>query len=104
VEPHKCHSTGPRSRAPIASSCVSMSVKMSKDDLGQTIPGFLKKAYEIFSNPEFSDMCGWNSAGDSVVIKKVYPLPYVLVSVGHMRMHGIRADHAAVPLLDRTVF
>jgi hypothetical protein len=45
-------------------------VRMS-DDKNSPIPGFLRKAFEIFSTPEFSDMCGWNAAGDSVVIKKV---------------------------------
>jgi hypothetical protein len=36
-----------------------------------SVPGFLSKTFEIFSNPEFSDMCGWGSNGETIVISKV---------------------------------
>jgi len=35
------------------------------------IPGFLTKTFEIFSNEEYSDLCGWGENGDTIVIKKV---------------------------------
>jgi hypothetical protein len=36
-----------------------------------TIPGFLTKTFEIFSNDEFEDLCGWGENGDTIIIKKV---------------------------------
>ena len=35
------------------------------------IPGFLLKTYEIFNTPEYSNLCGWGSNGETIVIKKI---------------------------------
>lgn len=32
--------------------------------------GFLGKAYQIFDNPSWEDVCGWGANGDTVVIRK----------------------------------
>lgn len=32
--------------------------------------GFLAKAYQIFDNPSWSDVCGWGQNGETVVIRK----------------------------------
>lgn len=32
--------------------------------------GFLAKAYQIFDNPVWSDICGWGQGGETVVIRK----------------------------------
>lgn len=36
-----------------------------------SVPGFLTKTFEIFSNPEYSDCCGWGPNGETIVIRKV---------------------------------
>nr|CCA14258.1 cleavage induced conserved hypothetical protein [Albugo laibachii Nc14] len=33
------------------------------------LPAFLSKTFEIFNLPEFSDMCGWNSTGDTIIVR-----------------------------------
>lgn len=35
------------------------------------IPGFLTKTYEIFSNPEYAECCGWGENGESIVVIKI---------------------------------
>lgn len=32
--------------------------------------GFLAKAYQIFDNPAWSEICGWGEGGETVVIRK----------------------------------
>ncbi|KDO31084.1 hypothetical protein SPRG_19605 [Saprolegnia parasitica CBS 223.65] len=32
------------------------------------LPAFLSKTFEIFSRSDFSHICGWNSAGDTIII------------------------------------
>ncbi|CAM9355822.1 unnamed protein product, partial [Hapterophycus canaliculatus] len=34
------------------------------------VAGFLAKAYQIFDNPVWSDICGWGHGGETVVIRK----------------------------------
>jgi len=34
-----------------------------------TIPGFLTKTYEIFSNSEYERVCSWGPSGDTIVIR-----------------------------------
>ncbi len=36
-----------------------------------SVVGFLTKTYEIFSNPEFIDCCGWGPDGTTIEIKKI---------------------------------
>lgn len=43
-------------------------VEMSKMT---SVPGFLTKTYEIFSTPEYYDICSWGVNGDTIIIKKV---------------------------------
>lgn len=34
------------------------------------VAGFLSKAYQIFDNPTWSDVCGWGQGGETVVIRQ----------------------------------
>ena len=36
-----------------------------------TIPGFLSKTYDIFTNKEFENICGWGARGETIIIKKI---------------------------------
>ncbi|CAN0037980.1 unnamed protein product, partial [Phaeothamnion confervicola] len=36
------------------------------------IPAFLAKAFDIFSNPEFENECGWSPNGESIIIKDAH--------------------------------
>ncbi|CCI40698.1 unnamed protein product [Albugo candida] len=33
------------------------------------LPAFLSKTFEIFNLPEFTDMCGWNATGDTIIVR-----------------------------------
>lgn len=57
------------SRASAAGGGSSGSLK--DDGKKSNIPGFLTKTFEIFSNEEFEDLCGWGENGDTIIIKKV---------------------------------
>jgi hypothetical protein len=39
--------------------------------MSTSVPGFLTKTFEIFSTPEYGDICGWGPNGDTIIIKKV---------------------------------
>ncbi|RLN82229.1 hypothetical protein BBJ28_00018311 [Nothophytophthora sp. Chile5] len=32
------------------------------------LPAFLSKTFEIFSMPEFANVCGWNTTGDTIIV------------------------------------
>ena len=36
-----------------------------------SVPGFLTKTFDIFSNPNYSEMCGWGANGETIVIRRV---------------------------------
>ncbi|TDH73170.1 uncharacterized protein CCR75_003018 [Bremia lactucae] len=35
------------------------------------LPAFLSKTYEIFSMPEFLQVCGWNANGDTIIVSQL---------------------------------
>lgn len=35
------------------------------------LPAFLSKTYDIFSMPEFSQVCGWNATGDTIIVSQL---------------------------------
>mgnify|MGYP003385082547 CR=1 FL=1 len=35
------------------------------------VPGFISKAYEIFTNPQYSDCCSWGRDGQTIIITNV---------------------------------
>jgi heat shock transcription factor 1 len=43
-----------------------------KEDLAEekdsVLPAFLSKTFEIFSRADFASICGWNAAGDTIII------------------------------------
>jgi len=42
------------------------------DAKGSTrVPGFINKTFEIFSNGTYPNLCGWSTAGDTIVIHKI---------------------------------
>ncbi|CAM9786865.1 unnamed protein product, partial [Scytosiphon promiscuus] len=43
---------------------------LAKGSKRSNVAGFLAKAYQIFDNPAWSDICGWGQGGDTVVIRK----------------------------------
>jgi hypothetical protein len=45
--------------------------------MSTSVPGFLTKTFEIFSTPEYGDICGWGPNGDTIIIKKVALLQFV---------------------------
>ncbi|OQR81263.1 hypothetical protein ACHHYP_16605 [Achlya hypogyna] len=42
--------------------------EVGKDDKDAVLPAFLSKTFEIFSRPDFAAICGWNPAGDTIII------------------------------------
>jgi len=43
--------------------------------------GFLTKTFEIFSNIEYADLCGWGPKGDTIYVRKVNQLRKMLVII-----------------------
>lgn len=39
------------------------------------VPGFLIKTFSLISDPDHKDICGWNEAGDTLIIKQVDQFP-----------------------------
>lgn len=35
------------------------------------LPAFLSKTFEIFSMPEFANICGWNASGDTIIVSQL---------------------------------
>lgn len=35
------------------------------------LPAFLSKTFEIFSMPEFANICGWNANGDTIIVSQL---------------------------------
>ena len=55
---------------------------MDDDDKKSTsVPGFLTKTFDIFSNPAYQDLCGWNESGDMITIKRVFAV-FMSIVVG----------------------
>ncbi len=49
----------------------SGSILDSPKKVDATIQPFLRKAYEIVSNPEYSDICSWGENDDTIIVKRV---------------------------------
>eukprot|EP00752_Nemacystus_decipiens_P011358 g10092.t1 len=43
---------------------------LAKGEKRSNVAGFLAKAYQIFDNPAWSEICGWGEGGETVVIRK----------------------------------
>eukprot|EP00903_Cladosiphon_okamuranus_P018910 g17392.t1 len=43
---------------------------LAKGEKRSNVAGFLAKAYQIFDNPTWSEICGWGEGGETVVIRK----------------------------------
>jgi len=51
--------------------CMNMNTNTSMEEREENIvlPAFLSKTFEIFSREDFAPICGWNAAGDTIVIR-----------------------------------
>ncbi|KAF1319605.1 Heat shock transcription factor, other eukaryote, partial [Globisporangium splendens] len=43
----------------------------SADNKHVMLPAFLSKTFEIFSMQEFSNICGWNASGDTIIVSQL---------------------------------
>lgn len=43
----------------------------STDNKHVMLPAFLSKTFEIFSMQEFSNICGWNASGDTIIVSQL---------------------------------
>ena len=42
-----------------------------RGDASTRVPGFVSKAFEIFSDGQHGDICGWGREGKTVVVRRI---------------------------------
>ena len=68
-----------------------------------SVPGFLTKTYEIFSNPEYADCCGWGPTGETIIIRKVFDTFHLLSRIIILIIHSMYI-YMYLIFLDRSFF
>ncbi|KAL0589729.1 hypothetical protein ABG067_002278 [Albugo candida] len=60
-----CATRAKSSSRSLPRSCTKMLILKKENHI---LPAFLSKTFEIFSHAEFADICGWNAAGDTIIV------------------------------------